>query len=46
MGFPHGFNTRILQIAAIDEQIELCEQELLCLAGFGASTHASCRSQP
>jgi hypothetical protein len=28
MGFPHGFNTRILQIAAIDERIELCEQEL------------------
>ena len=31
MGFPHGFNTRILQIAAIVAQIELCEQELLRL---------------
>ena len=29
MGHGHGFNTRILQIAAIDEQIESCERELL-----------------
>jgi hypothetical protein len=37
-------NTRILQLAAIDEQIELCRQELTALVAGVDAELAECRS--
>jgi hypothetical protein len=40
-----GANTRILQLAAIDEQIELCRQELAALVAGVDAELAECRGE-
>ena len=40
-----GANTRLLQLAAIDEQIELCRQELAALVAGVDAELAECRGE-